>query len=54
LSKVLAEKAAWDFAKEHDLDLVVVNPSGVFGPVLYNYVTSSDELLLNVLNGAFS
>jgi len=28
-----------------------VNPSGVFGPVLDNYVTSSDELLLNVLNG---
>jgi nucleoside-diphosphate-sugar epimerase len=33
-SKTLAERAAWDFvAKEGGLELAVVNPVGVFGPV---------------------
>lgn len=54
LSKTLAEKAAWDFAKQQDLDMVVVNPSGVFGLVLNDYLSMSNELLLNILNGAFS
>ncbi|OAE24890.1 hypothetical protein AXG93_2931s1330 [Marchantia polymorpha subsp. ruderalis] len=31
LAKTLAEKEAWKFAKEHNLDLVVVNPSYVIG-----------------------
>ncbi|KVI03743.1 NAD-dependent epimerase/dehydratase [Cynara cardunculus var. scolymus] len=31
LSKTLAEKAAWDFAKEKGLDVVVVNPGTVMG-----------------------
>lgn len=54
LSKTLAEKAAWDFAKRQDLDMVVINPTGVFGPVLNDSLSSSNELLLNILNGAFS
>lgn len=34
-SKTLAERAAWDFvAQESGLELAVVNPTGVFGPVL--------------------
>ena len=35
-SKTIAERAAWDFiAREgHQLELAVVNPVGVFGPVL--------------------
>ncbi|KAG0600372.1 hypothetical protein M758_11G028400 [Ceratodon purpureus] len=51
LSKTLAEKAAWDLAKQQDLDMVVVNPSGVFGPVLNDSLSMSNELLLNILNG---
>ena len=34
-SKTLAERAAWDFVAEHPgLELVVVNPVGIFGPPL--------------------
>jgi nucleoside-diphosphate-sugar epimerase len=33
-SKVTAEKTAWDIAKKHGFDLVVINPTFVIGPVL--------------------
>ena len=33
-SKTLAERAAWDFVATHPLELTVINPAGVFGPVL--------------------
>jgi len=34
-SKTLAERAAWDFIRQHpELELVVINPSAVFGPLL--------------------
>jgi len=33
-SKTLAEKTAWDFAKETGLDVVVINPGTVMGPIL--------------------
>ena len=33
-SKVLAERAAWDFVKSTDLELVTILPPYVFGPVL--------------------
>lgn len=29
-----AEQAAWDYVKKHNIDLVVVNPSFVFGPTI--------------------
>ncbi|KAL3717131.1 hypothetical protein ACJRO7_008675 [Eucalyptus globulus] len=34
LSKTLAEKAAWDFTNENGIDLVVINPGHVIGPLL--------------------
>ena len=54
LSKTLAERAAWDFTKQHNLDMVVINPGWVFGPVLHDTVSTSNQMLLNVLNGAVS
>ena len=32
--QILAEKAAWDLAKQHGLDLVAVLPTIVLGPVV--------------------
>jgi len=51
LSKILAEQAAWDYAKKHNLDLVVINPSGVFGPVLQDSVTMGNQIIRDILNG---
>lgn len=51
-SKTLAEKAAWDFVAEHtDLELAVVNPVGVFGPVLGPDYSPSLGLLQRMLDG---
>ncbi len=53
-SKTLAERAAWEFV-DHDgggLELSVVNPVGIFGPVLGKDVSSSIELVRRLLNGS--
>lgn len=53
-SKTLAERAAWDFiAREgRDLELSVVNPVGVFGPVLGPDYATSIVLVQRFLDGA--
>ena len=51
LSKTLAELAAWDFVKDHNLSMVAVNPTMVLGPLLQASMNSSNELLLEYLNG---
>lgn len=51
-SKTLAEKAAWDFARESGLDLVVINPSNIFGPLLNASVGTSLELIRRMMRGA--
>lgn len=53
-SKVLAERAAWDFiAKEGGgLELSVVNPVGVFGPVLGPDYATSILLVQRLMDGA--
>jgi len=53
-SKTLAERAAWDFiAKESGgLELSVVNPVGVFGPVLGPDYATSILLVQRLLDGA--
>ncbi|KAK1587755.1 hypothetical protein Q3G72_016502 [Acer saccharum] len=51
LSKTLAEKAAWDFSKENGLDVVVVNPGVVLGPVIPPTLTASMVILLRLLQG---
>ncbi|KAF5930762.1 hypothetical protein HYC85_031635 [Camellia sinensis] len=49
VSKNLAEKAAWEFAKEKDLNMVVVIPGAVFGPILPPTINSSMSVLLRLL-----
>ncbi|GAB4016149.1 SDR family oxidoreductase [Spirosoma koreense] len=53
-SKVLAERAAWDFmaAEGGNLELSVVNPVGIFGPSLGPDLSSGFELLKRVLEGS--
>ncbi|KAL1558353.1 phenylacetaldehyde reductase-like [Salvia divinorum] len=51
LSKVLAEKAAWKFAEENGLDIVVVHPGMVIGPVLPPALNSSMQLMVRLLEG---
>ena len=53
-SKTLAERAAWDFiAREGGaLELAVINPVAVFGPVLGPDYSTSVELLRRLMDGA--
>ncbi|WP_141731429.1 SDR family oxidoreductase [Oligoflexus tunisiensis] len=53
-SKALAERAAWDFvAKEGgNLELSVVNPVGVFGPVLGPDYSTSILIVQRMMDGA--
>jgi dihydroflavonol-4-reductase len=52
-SKTLAERAAWDFvAKEGGPELSVVNPVGVFGPVLGPDYSTSILLVQRLMDGA--
>jgi nucleoside-diphosphate-sugar epimerase len=52
-SKAIAERAAWDFvAKEgRNLELSVVNPVGIFGPVLGPDYSPSVELIKRLMDG---
>lgn len=50
-SKTLAEKAAWEFAKENGLDVVVVNPGTVMGPVIPPSINASMAMLVRLLEG---
>ncbi|KAI5059205.1 hypothetical protein GOP47_0026035 [Adiantum capillus-veneris] len=51
VSKVLAEKAAWKLAEELGLDVVVINPATVLGPMLQPTLNASSLLFLNLLKG---
>ncbi|CAL5381872.1 unnamed protein product [Camellia sinensis] len=50
LSKTLAEEAAWKFAKENGIDLTVINPGWVIGPLLQPTLNATVEVVLNVIN----
>lgn len=52
-SKTLAERAAWDFIKKEggELELSVVNPVGVLGPVLGSDYSHSIHFLQNIMEG---
>eukprot|EP00127_Corallochytrium_limacisporum_P006814 Clim_evm29s236 gene=Clim_evmTU29s236 len=51
LSKTLAEREAWDIAKTRGLDLRVINPGMVLGPLLTPHLNTSHEVCANYLNG---
>jgi nucleoside-diphosphate-sugar epimerase len=55
-SKAIAERAAWDFmAREGgDTELVVVNPTAIFGPTLTATVRSTMQLVKAMLDGTMS
>jgi nucleoside-diphosphate-sugar epimerase len=50
-SKTLAERAAWAFAGETGLDLAVINPGIIFGPLLGPNHGSSVGLIRQMMNG---
>lgn len=52
-SKTLAEKAAWDFIKNEGgaLELCVMNPTGIFGPLLGASITSSLQIIQRLMTG---
>jgi len=53
-SKTLAERAAWDFIERegNGLELAVVNPVGIFGPVLNEDLSTSIEIIKRMLEGS--
>ncbi|TPX16286.1 uncharacterized protein E0L32_003935 [Thyridium curvatum] len=54
-SKTLAEKAAWDFIGEgQSLELCVINATGIFGPVLSPDLSSSIQIVKNMLTGGMA
>jgi len=52
-SKTISEKAAWDFIKNEGdgMQLAVVNPTGVLGPVLADDFSHSIQNIKQMLNG---
>jgi nucleoside-diphosphate-sugar epimerase len=53
-SKTLAEKAAWEFVEKEGgaMELSVVNPVGIFGPVLGKEYATSVEVVYRLMTGA--
>ncbi|KAF5189847.1 Cinnamoyl-coa reductase [Thalictrum thalictroides] len=51
VSKTMAEKAAWEFSKDTGLDVVVINPGTVMGPILPPSVNASMLILIRLLEG---
>ncbi|RRB10985.1 SDR family oxidoreductase [Larkinella knui] len=53
-SKTVAEKAAWEYIRTEggDMELTVINPVGIFGPVLGGITSASlDMAVSGILNG---
>ncbi|KAG8388988.1 hypothetical protein BUALT_Bualt02G0182700 [Buddleja alternifolia] len=52
LSKLLAEKAAWEFAKEKGIDMITINPCCVIGPMLQPTLNTSCSQVLALIDGS--
>jgi nucleoside-diphosphate-sugar epimerase len=53
-SKAIAERAAWDLMHDAVTELVVVNPTGIFGPTLTADLRSSTQLIKLMLDGTMT
>ncbi|XP_057807763.1 phenylacetaldehyde reductase-like isoform X2 [Salvia miltiorrhiza] len=51
LSKTLAEQAAWNFANENGIDLVVMNPGLVLGPLLQPTLNLTSQFVVDLIKG---
>jgi nucleoside-diphosphate-sugar epimerase len=51
LSKILAEKAAWDFVNEKGLNMVAIHPVIVLGSTLQASPNYGLEVIRDFLNG---
>lgn len=52
-SKTLAERAAWTFARESGLELVVVNPGMILGPILGKETGTSVGVVQSLMQGRY-
>lgn len=50
-AKTVGEREAWEIAKESGMDLVVVNPSFVVGPLLAPQPSSTLLMILSIIKG---
>lgn len=50
-SKAIAERAAWDFPRGA-MELTVINPTGIFGPLLGPHLSTSPGIVKAMLDGA--
>ncbi|KAA0084383.1 aldehyde reductase [Mycolicibacterium sp. P9-64] len=50
-SKTLAERDAWEFAAANQVELTVINPVGIFGPVLGRDLAASVHIVKGLLQG---
>ncbi|KGI77329.1 SDR family oxidoreductase [Oleiagrimonas soli] len=55
-SKALAERAAWAYMAEAsgDTELTVINPTGIFGPVLDRRLSASTQIVRQMLDGSIA
>jgi nucleoside-diphosphate-sugar epimerase len=53
-SKTIAERAAWDFIEKDggEMELAVVNPVGVFGPVIGKDIGTSVQIVKKLMDGS--
>ncbi|TDX01444.1 SDR family oxidoreductase [Dinghuibacter silviterrae] len=53
-SKILAERAAWDFIRKEgeQMELAVINPVAIFGPTLGRDISGSFAFLTHMLDGS--
>lgn len=51
ISKIEAEKAAWQYARKNQLALTTILPGAIFGPILSSRAVSSDRILGQLLRG---